>query len=331
MMFDSDDEDDEFMRNFGILINPETLQDGDFEGTEEAADDLDAQDYTNMEIGLRQGAEGKLQRVKVKRRIVDENGRPIGVASSNQLLDTRQYEVDYADGGTEIFAANILAENLLAQVDEHGHKHRLMEEISDHRKTAKAITKSAGSMLLPSGRTRKRQTTAGWELHVIWKNGSSNWVTLKDMKESFPLEVADYAKLKAIEDEPAFAWLVPHVHKKRDRFISKVKSKYWEEAIQIDRENGDTLWQDAIKMERKNNRVALEEFGRDIKKLIGYKRIAGHMVFDVKLGENFRQKARYCADGHKAEAPAVLPYSTVVAQDSVRILHTIAALNGLDV
>ncbi|CAJ1962216.1 unnamed protein product [Cylindrotheca closterium] len=330
IIFDFDDEDDEFMRNFGMLINPETLEDGDFEGTEEAADDLDAQDYTNMEIGLRRGAEGELQRAKVKRRIVDENGRPIGVASSNQLLDTRQYEVEYADDGTEIFAANILAENLLAQVNEHGHKHRLMEEISDHRKNAKAITKSAGSMLLPSGRTRKRQTTAGWELHVIWKDGSSNWVTLKDMKESFPLEVADYAKLKAIEDEPAFAWWVPHVHKKRDRFISKVKSKYWErthkygiripksvkEAIQIDQENGDTLWQDAIKMEMKNNQVAFEEFGGDIKKLIGYKRITGHMVFDVKLGENFRQKARYSADGHKTEAPAALTYSTVVARDS---------------
>ncbi|CAJ1933595.1 unnamed protein product [Cylindrotheca closterium] len=345
MMFDFDDEDDKFMRNFGMLINPETLEDGDFEGTEEAADDLDAQDYTNMEIGLRRGAEGELQRAKVKRRIVDENGRPIDVASSNQLLNTRQYEVEYADGGTEIFAANILAENLLAQVDEHGHKHRLMEEISDHRKNAKAITKSAGSMLLPSGGTRKRQTTAGWELHVILKDGSSNWVTLKDMKESFPLEVADYAKLKAIEDEPAFAWWVPHVHKKRDRFISKVKSKYWErthkygiripksvkEAIQIDRENGDTLWQDAIKMEMKNNRVAFEEFGGDIKKVIGYKRITGHMVFDVKLGENFRRKAQYCADGHKTEAPAALTYNTVVARDSVPILLTIAALNGLDV
>ncbi|CAJ1932242.1 unnamed protein product, partial [Cylindrotheca closterium] len=55
------------------------------------------------------------------------------------------------------------------------------------------------------------------------------------------------------------------------------------------------------------------------------------MVFDVKLGENFQRKARYCADGHKTEAPAALTYSTVVARDSVRILLTIAALNGLDV
>ncbi|CAJ1948165.1 unnamed protein product [Cylindrotheca closterium] len=165
------------------------------------------------------------------------------------------------------------------------------------------------------------------------------------MKKSFPVEFADYAKLKAIDDEPTFAWWVPHVQRKRDSFIQKIKSKYWErthkygiriptsvkEAIKIDQENGDTMWQDAIKMEMKNNRIAFEGYNGDVSKLVGYKQITGHMVFDVKLGKNFRRKARYCADGHKTEAPAALTYSTVVARDSVRILLTIAALNDLDV
>jgi Reverse transcriptase (RNA-dependent DNA polymerase) len=51
----------------------------------------------------------------------------------------------------------------------------------------------------------------------------------------------------------------------------------------------------------------------------------------VKLGENFRRKARYCADGHKTRAPASVTYSTVVSRDSVRRLLTIAALNDLKV
>ena len=56
-------------------------------------------------------------------------------------------------------------------------------------------------------------------------------------------------------DEPAFAWWVNYVHKKRERILSKVKSKYWvrthkygirvpkivQEAIEIDRMNKDTL------------------------------------------------------------------------------------------
>jgi hypothetical protein len=49
----------------------------------------------------------------------------------------------------------------------------------------------------------------------------------------------------------------------------------------------------------------------------------------VKLGENFRRKARYCADGHKTKSPVSVTYSTVVSRDSVRIILTIAALNDL--
>ncbi|CAJ1938729.1 unnamed protein product [Cylindrotheca closterium] len=83
-------------------------------------------------------------------------------------------------------------------------------------------------------------------------------------------------------------------------------------------------------MEMKNNRIAFEEFDGDIEKLMGYKKITGHLVFHVKLGENLQRKAMYCADGHKTEAPAALTYSMVVSRDSVQILLMIAALYGLD-
>ena len=65
--------------------------------------------------------------------------------------------------------------------------------------------------------------------------------------------------------------------------------------------------------------------------MIGYKKITGHLVYDIKLGENFRRKARFCADGHKTEAPAPTTSSPVVARDSVRIRLTSAVLNEIDV
>jgi hypothetical protein len=55
------------------------------------------------------------------------------------------------------------------------------------------VRKEDDYIILGSCQTQQHKTTAGWELHVIWKDGSSNWITLKDMKESFPIEVADYA------------------------------------------------------------------------------------------------------------------------------------------
>ena len=55
------------------------------------------------------------------------------------------------------------------------------------------------------------------------------------------------------------------------------------------------------------------------------------MIFDVKIGGNFRRKALLVAGGHTTETPATLTYSSVVSRDSVRIALTVAALNGLDV
>ena len=56
-----------------------------------------------------------------------------------------------------------------------------------------------------------------------------------------------------------------------------------------------------------------------------------HMIFDVKIGENFHRKARLVAGGHTTDAPATLTYLSVVSRDSVRIALTIAVLNRLEV
>ena len=51
-------------------------------------------------------------------------------------------------------------------------------------------------------------TTRGWEVFVSWKDGSSDWISLKDLKDSYPVQLAEYAIASGISDEPAFAWWV---------------------------------------------------------------------------------------------------------------------------
>ena len=102
-------------------------------------------------------------------------------------------------------------------------------------------------------------------------------------------------------------------------------------ALEIDAENGNTLWDDAIGLEMKNSRVAFEEYDSMIEDLVAYEQISGHLIFDVKLSENFQRKPIFMADGHLVETPASVTYSTVVSRDSVRILLLAAALNGLEV
>ena len=55
------------------------------------------------------------------------------------------------------------------------------------------------------------------------------------------------------------------------------------------------------------------------------------MIFDIKMGENFRRKARLVRVGHTNTEPASIVYSSVVSRDSVIIALTIAALNGLEI
>ena len=137
--------------------------------------------------------------------------------------------------------------------------------------------------------------------------------------------------------EPAFAWWVPYTLKKRNRIISKIKSKYWlrthkfgiwipksvKEAKRLDQENSDTLWWEAICNKMRNARPAVKVWEKDVEHTPpGYQQIKCHMIFDVNMGGNFRRKARFIAVGHTTETPTSLTYSSVVSRDSVRIMVT---------
>lgn len=303
--------------------------------------------YVNMEIGMPRGPDGTLMHATVKRRAIDVDGNPMGVPSNNPITDTRLYDVEFIDGTLETISANVIAENLLSQVDQEGHRQMMLKEIIDHRFTNEAIREEDAFYTTHTGVQRRKQTTRGWELCIEWKDGSTQWIAMKDMKNSYPIEVAEYAVNNKIDHLPAFAWWIPYTLKKRQQIISKVKSKYWQrthkygirmpktvrEAYDLDDKNKETYWHDAVADEMSKIINSVQEHTGTVKDLedVGFKEITGHMIFDIKLGENFRRKARYVADGHKTEAPAAITYSTVVSRDSVRICLTIAALNDLEV
>ena len=60
-----------------------------------------------------------------------------------------------------------------------------------------------------------------------WKDCLFDWVPLKDLKQSNPVDLSEYAVENEISDEPAFSWWVKETTRHRDRIIYKVKSKYW--------------------------------------------------------------------------------------------------------
>ena len=106
---------------------------------------------------------------------------------------------------TADFAANIIAENMWSQCDSEGQQFVLLDEAVDHRKTTTVPQENRPG----TGRT-KPKSTQGWQLCVRWKDGSTTWEPLSRLKESNPVEIAEYATAKGLHDEPAFAWWVPY-------------------------------------------------------------------------------------------------------------------------
>ena len=331
--------DEDFREEFANVYNDSGIPEED-DYTLEIGDDT----YVNMEVTIPRDSDGP-EFARVTKRLRDANGIPIGSANDNPILDTRVYEVEFMDGHKASLSANAIVENLFAQVDDEGNRFVLFDAIVDHRVNGKQLIQGENIITTKSGGKRYKQLTKGWEILLQWKDGSTTWEALKDVKNAYPAQLAEYAHQKQISNEPAFIWWVSHTLKKRDRIVSKTKSQYWtrtykigvriphsvNEALELDRKNGDTLWRDAISMEMKNVRVAFEEYDGNINDLVGYKKLNMHMIFDVKMVENFRRKARLVADGHKTDSPATITYSSVVSRDSVRIALTIAALNDLKV
>ena len=318
------------------------------------ADDIEFEtfdQYLNSEFMINQDGDAAI--AKVVKRARDNQGNPIGKRHVNPLLDTREYDCELEDGTTMRYHANVIAENIFAQCDDEGRRHAILDEIIDHKTDKRALQVDNGFISTKRGKRIPKKTTKGWQLLCQWKDGSTDWIDMKYLKDSNPIELAEYAVANRIQEEPAFKWWVSETLRMRNRIIGKVKSRYWktshkygvrlphsvQEALQTDRETGTDFWWNAIQKELKKVMVALEydesvapqQIREGLAKgnYVGFQEIKCHMIFDVKM--DLTRKARFVAGGHLTEPPASITYSSVVSRDSVRIAFLLAALNDLDI
>ena len=287
---------------------------------------------------------GEIVQGTVKRRKRDgDSGMLLGKAHQNPTLDTRVYEVEMPDGTYADYHANNLIENIFNNVDDNGHSPLLLNEIIDHRSGDDAVPIEDGWYRTPEGMKKRVITTKGWDLKIQWRDGSSNWIPLKDIKEANPIEVAEYAVRAHISNEPAFAWWVNSTLKRRNKVIKQVHHRLAkkthkfgikvpnsvEEALRLDKDNGNDLWKKAIDKELGNVRIAFKLLEEGERLPGGSKEIPYHIIFDVKL--DLTRKARLVAGGHRNKhVPTYTTFSTVASRDSVRLMFLIAALNDLD-
>ena len=310
-------------------------------GMPEADDIPDYDRYVNSDVLLPHDGE-YMQTARVIKRATDHLGNPMGEFHTNPVMDTRVYEVMFSDGSMHRYSANVIAENMWAEVDEDGYHHQLVDCIIDHHSDETAVKIGEEFFKTKNNRNIRKKTTRVWKIKIQWKDGSTSWKQLRDVKESVPVTLAEYATTVGIATQPAFAWWVPYTLKKHSQIVSAVNRRMKKkthkygirilssliEAHKLDTANSNTLWRDAIRKEMKNAAIAFDILeSQEVPK--GYVKTTYHIIFDVKM--DFSRKARIVADGHKMPEPSVSPYAGVVSRETVRIAFTYAALNDLDI
>ena len=274
----------------------------------------------------------------------DSMGKTIGKSNPNPIMDTRIFTVKFGEDEYRDFSANVILENLYEQIDDQANSHSILKGITAHRKSDDALSPEDGWFITASGIRKKKITTKGWTFHVEWEDGTTTWLPLAILKDSNPLMLADYAMSRGIQNQPAFSWWVPTVIRKRKHVVKQIRHRIpkksmkfgitipgsVDEAIKLDKENGNSLWQEAIQKEVNNVKIAFRPLTDEENLPVGSKLIPYHIIYDVKF--DLTRKARLVAGGHRnKKVPSHITFSTVASRDSIRIGFLLAALNGMNV
>jgi hypothetical protein len=197
---------------------------------------------------------------KVKAKIIgrkrDQDGNLVGTYNSNPILNTIVYLAEFPDGSISEYAANIIAESIYNQVNDDGYDNTLFDSIIGHEYKAPLTDVIENGSFVP-------KSTEGWKICLQWKDGSSSWHPMIDVKNSFPVQLAEYASYNQLQDKPGFSWWVKYSLRKRERIMSSIHTRYAKrthkfgiqvpmtvaEALAIDKATNTTFWHDAIKKE----------------------------------------------------------------------------------
>ena len=94
-----------------------------------------------------------------------------GEGHYNSMNDKYVYEFDHPYGTTQQLIANIIAENMISQVDYESHHYQVLTEVTYHKRDNSDITKVDGFIKYSNGNLNQKRTTQFWKLLVEWKDG----------------------------------------------------------------------------------------------------------------------------------------------------------------
>ena len=194
-----------------------------------------------------------------------------------------------------------------------------------------------------------------YNVMVEWESGEVTYEPLTLISKDDPITCAVYAKKHDLLDTTGWKHLKRYA-KTSKRLIRAVKQsrirqvrasvryqhgfqvpKDYNDAMRLDKENGNTHWQDAMDLELtqiheykvfKDTGKAKFHNGKVVTPE-GFQKIRVHFVYAVKHDGRF--KARLVADGHLTKEPVEAIYSGVVSLRSLRMVVFLSQLNNLEI
>ena len=185
---------------------------------------------------------------------------------------------------------------------------------------------------------------------VLWETGERSWQPIKNLMLD-KVTIALYAKKHGLLDTVGWQFKgIRQIAKTEKRLMRRANQaklhsfrtkpiymygflvpRNYEQAMEMDKENGNDKWAAAISLELKqvDDYETFTDMGRGYRPSADYKKIRVHLVFAVK--HDGRHKARLVAGGHLTDTPIDSVYSSVVSLRGIRMLTFLAELNGLDV
>ena len=104
----------------------------------------------NNQVYLPQG--DSMQVVKVAQIFLDKDENLVGTYSDDPMLNNLMYDVEFPDGATKYYAANMIAENIHNSVDSYGHQSRPFGQILNYCKTANTVAITDATVVGQDGR-----------------------------------------------------------------------------------------------------------------------------------------------------------------------------------
>lgn len=124
--------------------------------------------------------DGQLMKARIIGHKRDHDSNLIGHYNANPVLNTRVYPEEFPGGHIQELSANKVVQAIYDHVDDDGYAVKIFHDMISHCKPSNCGEHTG-------------ITIKGWEICVSWADGSTSWHTLQEIKNSFPVQLTEYA------------------------------------------------------------------------------------------------------------------------------------------